>query len=115
MVGPTLRISFIPYSNYICKLLWDFTIVTGSSLQHNHPDITMVLKQTNEVYLLDIAISGDSRLSLEKQTKYVDLKIEVARVWKCRKATIIPIIVGALSSIPKDLSSHLEKVHLPSL
>ena len=88
MVGPTLRISFIPYSNYVSKLLWDFTVITDSSLQHNHPDITMVLKQTNEVYLLDISIPGDSRLSLEKQTKYVGLKIEVAGVWKCRKATI---------------------------
>ena len=52
---------------YVCKLLWDFTIVTGSSLQHNLPDITMVLKQTNKVlvYLLDIAIPGDSRLLLK--------------------------------------------------
>ena len=43
----------------------------------------MVLKQTNEVYLLDIAIPGDSGLSqkvVEKKTKYVNLKIKVARV-----------------------------------
>ena len=71
----------------------------------------------NEVYLIDIAIPGDSRLSqkvVEKQTKYVDLKIEVVRVWKCRKVSIIPIIVGALGSIPKDLSFYLEKVNLPT-
>ena len=93
--------------NNVCKLLWDFSIVTDTSLQHNHPDITMVLKQTNEVYLIDIAIPGDSRLSqkvVDKLTKYVDLKIEVVRVWKCRKVSIIPIIVGVLGSIPKNLS-----------
>ena len=64
-------------------------------MQHNRPEITMVLKQTNEVKLIDIAIPGDSRLSqkvVEKQTKYVDLKIEVVRLWKCRKVSIIPII-----------------------
>ena len=93
--------------NNVCKLLWDFSIVNDTSLQHNRPDITMVLKQTNGVYLIDIAIPGDSRLSqkvVEKQTKYVDLKVEVVRVWKCRKVSIIPIIVSALGSIPKDLS-----------
>jgi len=48
----------------------------------------MLLKETNEVYLIDIAIPGDSRLSqkaVEKQTKYLDLKIEITRVWKCKK------------------------------
>jgi len=42
------------------KPLWDFSLVTDASLQHNRPDITMVLKHTNEVYLIDIAIPGDS-------------------------------------------------------
>jgi len=73
----------------------------------------MVLKQTNEVYLIDIAIPGDSRLSqkaVEKQTKYVDLKVEITRVW----IFIVPIIVGTLGSVPKDLSVQLKKLQLPS-
>ena len=55
-------------------------IVTDTSLQHNCPEITMLLKETNEVYLIDIAIPGESTLSqkaVEKQTKYLDLKIEI--------------------------------------
>ena len=58
--------------NNICKLLWNFAIVTDTSSQHNHPDITMLLKETIDVYLIDIAILGNSRLSqkaVEKQTK----------------------------------------------
>ena len=50
----------------------------NASLRHDHPDITMVLKQTNEAYLIDIAIPGDSRLTqkvVEKQTKYMELRI----------------------------------------
>ena len=50
--------------NSKCKLLWGFSIVSDVSLQHNHPDITFVLKQSNEVFLIDIAIPGDSCLSL---------------------------------------------------
>ena len=60
-----------------CKLLWDFSIVSDVSFQHNRPDNTFVLKQSNEVFLIDIAIPGDSRLShkcTEKHAKYVDLK-----------------------------------------
>jgi len=55
--------------------------VSDVSLQHNHPDITFVLKKSNEVFWIDIAIPNDSCLShkcTEKHTKYVDLKIEIA-------------------------------------
>ena len=89
----------------------------NASLRHDHPDITMVLKQTNEAYLIDIAIPGDSRLTqkvVEKQTKYMDLRIEITRVWNCRRVFVIPIVVGALGSISKDLPSYLDKLLLPS-
>ena len=63
--------------NNVYKLLWDFAIVTDTLLQHNRPDITMLLKETNEVYSIDIVIPGNSRFSqkaVEKQTKYLDFK-----------------------------------------
>jgi len=91
--------------------------VTDTSLQHNHPDITILLKHTNEVHLMDIAIPGDSRLSqkvIEKQTKYLELKNEFSRVWKCRKVCIISVIIGALGSTPRYLSLKLIKLQLPS-
>jgi len=75
-----------------------------------------VSKQTNEVHLIDIAIPGDLQLSqksLERRKKYMDLRIEIMRVWKCRRAFVIPIIVGTLGSIPKDLPLQLEKLQLP--
>ena len=99
----------------LCK---DFSLVTDASLQHDHPDITMLLKQTNEVYLIDIAIPEDSRLTqklVEKQTKYMDLRIEITSVWNCKRVFVIPIVVGALGSISKDLPSYLDKLLLPSL
>ena len=92
-------------------------MVTDASLLHNHPDITMVLKQTNEAYLIDIAIPGDSRLTqkvVEKQANYMDLRIEITRFLKCRRVFVIPIVVGALGSISKDLPLHLDKLLLPS-
>jgi len=33
------------------KLLWDFTIVTNAAIHHNRPDVTLVRKSSNEVFL----------------------------------------------------------------
>ena len=85
--------------NSVCKLLWDFPIVTDTLLCHNHLD--HYCYGTNELYLVDIAIPGDSRFSqkaVEKQMKYMDLKTETIRVWKCKKSFIVPIS-GALGSV----------------
>ena len=68
------------------------------------------------MFLIDIAVPGDYRIaqkSVEKCEKYVDSKIQIGKCW--RLATyIVPIIVGALGSIPKDLASSLNKLCLPS-
>ena len=98
------------------KLLWDFTIVTDAVIHHNRPDITLVRKSSNEVFLIDVAIPGESCISqksVEKLTKYVDLKIEVTILWKARKVSVIPIVIGALGSIPIDLPRYLEMIELP--
>ena len=63
------------------------------------------------MFLIDIAVPGDRRIaqkSVEKCEKHVDLKIQIGKCW--RSATsVVPIIVGALGSIPKDLASSLNK------
>jgi len=98
------------------KLLWDFTIATDATIRHNRPDITLVRKSSNEVFLVDVGIPGESCIAqkgVEKLTKYVDLKIEVTNLWKARKVLVIPIVTGALSSIPIDLPRYLEMIELP--
>ena len=69
------------------------------------------------MYLIDVAIPGGSRLSsktIEKLTKYVELKIEISRMWRPKKVSVIPIIIGALGSVPVDLLSYSEMLTLPS-
>jgi len=68
------------------------------------------------VFLIDVAIPGESHIAqkgIEKLTEYVDLKTEVSRLWKARKVSVIPIIVGALGSIPINLPCYLEMIELP--
>ena len=64
--------------------------------------------------MTDIAAPGDTRMapkSVEKLDKYVDLKIQIGRCWKLR-SFVVRIIIGALGSIPKDLSSNLNRLSL---
>ena len=102
------------HETQLWKILWDFTFVTNLSLHHNQPDITSVLKDKQEVFLIDITVPGVCRSaqnSVEKCEKYMDLKIQIGNCW--RSATsIAPIIAGALGSIPKDPCS-LNKLCLP--
>ena len=89
-------------------------MITDHRLPHNRPDLTLVLKHQKKVFLIDVAIPGDSRISqkiTEKQKKHVDLKMELSQLWQST-VHIVPIIVGALGSIPKNLESMLEKLDI---
>ena len=69
------------------KVLWDFKIVTDSVICHDRPDIVLMHKTSNEIFMVDVAIPGESCISQKtvvKLTKYVDLKIEVSRLWKTK-------------------------------
>ena len=94
------------------KFLWDFKIQIDKHLAHNIPDITKVEKK--QVWLIDVAIPGVRRIDqkeVEKITKYQDLKIDVKRLWE-KKATVVPVVIGALGTIPRDLVKHLKTLRL---
>ena len=96
------------------KILWDFKIQTDKHLAHNIPDIIVLEKK---VWLIDVAISGDSRINqkeVEKITMYQDLKVKVERLWE-KKATVVPMVIGALRAIPRDLLKHLKTLGLDKI
>ena len=45
----------------------------------------------------------------EKLDNYSELRLEVARMWN-KKTVVVPIIIGALGSVPKDLQSYLKQL-----
>ena len=97
------------------KILWDFMILTDKHLAHNIPDITVVEKK--RVWIIDGAIPGDGRIEekeLEKISKYQDLKIEIERLWQ-KQVTVVPVVIGSLGAIPRDLRKHLRAIGLESI
>ena len=95
------------------KLLWDCDIQTDHVIQARRPDIVLVEKKKNVVSLIDVAVPWDSRVATKEQekiNKYQDLKIELKRIWHKEKVEVIPIVIGALGAIPKNLKRNLESI-----
>ena len=90
-------------------------IQTDRVIQAQWPDIVVVDKTMKEVYIIDIAIPADKKVNFkqeEKITKYQDLKMEVKRLWKMKRVKVVPVVVGALGSIPKDLQHWISVLNL---
>ena len=97
------------------KLAWDFSIQTDRVIEHRRPDIVIVDWEEKECIVIDVAIPADQNIAdkeWEKISKYSELKLEIMRLWNV-KAKVIPIVVGALGSIPKKLKEHLKSLGLP--
>lgn len=95
-----------------CKILWDFTIQTDHIIQARRPDIVVIDKQARTCQLIDVACPADRKViekEEEKIEKYRDLAREVAKLWNV-KVKIIPVVIGALGTIPKDLEDRIKEI-----
>lgn len=93
-----------------CKILWDFSIQTDRVIQARRPDIVVVDKRKDSVTIIDIAVPADTNIAekeQEKIMKYQDLRMEVKRLWKKKTVTVVPIVVGALGSMPRGLKKNV--------
>ena len=55
-------------------------------------------------------MTGLSATEIRKITKYQDLKNEVKRTWKSKKAEIVPVIVVTTGMIKKTLTENLKTI-----
>ena len=69
-------------------------------------------KNTRNCLIIDVAYPVDNNLILKRNKKldnYSELRLEIARMWD-KETLIVPIIIGALGSIPNDLECNLNKL-----
>ena len=93
-------------------ILWDFPIRTDRTIQANRPDIVIKHKQNKTCQLIDMSVPSDSNISakeFEKLSKYKDLEIEIAKMWKMKTKTI-PVILGALGMIIKGTQKYVSEI-----
>ena len=95
------------------KILWDVMIQCDREIKARKPDIVVVNKNERSCAIIDIAISGDIRVSekeKEKMERYQELKGEIKRMWNIRSIKVIPVEVGALGSTSKKLKKCIEEL-----
>ena len=84
----------------------------------NRPDI--IVKDMNErkVYIINVSCPVDvnvGKKEAEKVAKYMGLSAELNRMWGVN-TEILPVVVGGLGSVTKNLSDYLTKIPgLPDL
>ena len=95
------------------KLLWEFKIQTDKKIEPNKPDIVVLDKMEWKCLIIDVACSFDTRVKdkmKEKIENYQDLKRELKRIWKLRRVTVVPVIIGALGTVSKDIEKWLAEI-----
>ena len=83
------------------KLLWDFDIQTDHLISARRPDLIIIDKKKKICKIVDFAVPADHRIKLkeyEKRDKYLDLAIELKKLWNM-KVTIRPIVIGAFGTV----------------
>ena len=98
--------------NDIVKILWDVFIQVDIQIEHRRPDTVVMEKNTKKCLIIDVACPVNNNLILnrnEKLDNYSELQLEIARMWG-KETSIVPVIIGALGSIPNDLECNLKKL-----
>lgn len=67
--------------NDVVNIYWDKAILTDVTITHNRHDITLICKQQNIIFLIDIYILNTSNKTIEeKYLKYTELLQEVSQL-----------------------------------
>ena len=92
------------------KILWDFVMQTDHQISARRPDLVLINKKKRICHLVDFSVSIDS--SENKKRKQNDKLIPESRqnLKKLRnmKVMVIPIVVGVLGTISKNLGKKIE-------
>ena len=94
------------------KILWDVCIQVDRQVEHRRPDIVVMEKNTKKCLIFHVACPVNNNLILKRNEKldnYSELRLEIARMWD-KETVIVPIIIGALGSIPNNLECNLKEL-----
>ena len=81
-------------------------------LSNNNHDNNMNDKMINVRNMSAGAGGSVIQRETEKCEKCQDLAREIGRLWKSKMA-VVPVVVGALGSVSKNLTSNLERLKIP--
>ena len=84
-------------------------------MKHNRPDITVVHKDTQEWMIINIATPADQNILTTGEEKYQTLALEIKRILRAKRVTILPIVTGALPTISGYTKAGNGRLSLPDI
>jgi hypothetical protein len=93
-------------------VLWNQGIQTDRDVLANRPNIIIKNKKDKICLLIGVATPSDRNViqeESEKKLKYINLSIEIQRMWNM-KCFVIPVITGATGIVTRGLKRYLETI-----
>ena len=84
-------------------------------MKHNRPDITVVHKDTQKWIIIDIAAPADQNILTTEYEKYQNLALEIKRILRAKRVTVLPILTGALRTISGYTKAGNGRLSLPNI
>ena len=97
------------------KILWDFTIQCDNKIESRRQDIVIIYKTTEQVKIVDLTIPEDEQVNEREEGKIEEYKVlqdEIARIWSMRESIVIPVVVGALGTIPTGFEKYIVPIEI---
>ena len=94
------------------EVWWDQKVSTPTAFEANRPDLVLIDHIDKKWAFVDFAVPFDRNVvskEEEKVAKYKDLAAEVCRMHSV-KVEVVPIVVGALGMVSKNLIGWLKKI-----
>ena len=100
------------------EIWWDYQFTALTKLPHNRPDIVIWNTGKRECIIVDVCVPLDTNVELREETKvdnYIPLVDQLQQIYLRYKFYIVPVIVGALGTVPKSLKENLLILFFESL
>ena len=84
--------------------------MTQKKIKHDRPDIIIWDKENKHCKIVDVSVPLDTNVILREQMKrdyYIELIDQLQRLYPTYKYAVIPVIIGALGTVPKTLKENL--------
>ena len=92
------------------ELHWDHTILIDVAVEHNKPDLVIVDKLKKLWTFVDFSVPWDANVKNKEDDKVDRYSVLAGGVRRLHhvKTKVIPIVIGALGTVPKRLPKYLE-------
>ena len=94
------------------EIWWDKSVKTIYKVKKNKPDIVIWNQQDKTCKIVEVSVPLDMNLRQareDKESKYILLISQLQQMYRGYKYQVIPILTGALGSIPQGLKKNIER------